>query len=105
VTECLVAGVGFHSFGRFIDKSLKELGAAAALEAVSDSGISLSDIDIAYVGNAFAGLITGQESIRGQVVLRHIGLSGLPIINVENACASVDRLLYIKLYWRFVREW
>jgi acetyl-CoA acetyltransferase len=40
------------------------------------------------VGNCAAGLVTGQESIRGQVVLRTIGVGKIPIINVENACAS-----------------
>jgi acetyl-CoA acetyltransferase len=32
--------------------------------------------------------VTGQESIRGQVILRSIGLGRLPVVNVENACAS-----------------
>jgi len=32
--------------------------------------------------------VTGQEGIRGQVILRDAGLSGLPIVNVENDCAS-----------------
>jgi acetyl-CoA acetyltransferase len=40
------------------------------------------------VGNAAAGLVTGQESIRGQVILRSIGLGRIPVVNVENACAS-----------------
>lgn len=80
--------MGFHPFGKFPDKSLKDLGAVAVLEAVRDAGITLADIEVAYVGNSYAGLITGQESVRGQVILRHVGISGIPIVNVENACAS-----------------
>jgi acetyl-CoA acetyltransferase len=40
------------------------------------------------VGNAYQGLVTGQESIRGQVVLRAMGIGNIPVINVENACCS-----------------
>ncbi len=47
-----------------------------------------ADLDAAFVGNAAAGVITGQESIRGEVILRGMGLGRLPVINVENACAS-----------------
>jgi acetyl-CoA acetyltransferase len=46
------------------------------------------------VGNAAAGLVTGQECIRGQVILRSIGLGRLPVINVENACASASTALH-----------
>lgn len=88
MVECLVAGVGFHPFGKFPGKSLKDLGAVAVLEAVRDASMTLGDVEIAYVGNSYAGLTTGQESVRGQVILRHVGLSGIPVINVENACAS-----------------
>lgn len=88
MAECLVAGVGFHPFGKFADRSLKDLGAVAVLEAVRDAGVTLADVETAYVGNSYAGLLTGQESVRGQVILRHLGLSGIPVINVENACAS-----------------
>lgn len=71
--ECLVVGVGFHPFGRFPGRSLKELGAVAVLEAVKDAGITLADVETAYVGNSYAGLLSGQESVRGQVILRHVG--------------------------------
>ncbi|MBW2374025.1 MAG: thiolase family protein, partial [Deltaproteobacteria bacterium] len=40
------------------------------------------------------GLVTGQESIRGQVILRSIGLGKLPVVNVENACASGSTALH-----------
>jgi acetyl-CoA acetyltransferase len=40
------------------------------------------------VGNCAAGLVTGQESVRGQVILHPLGVGRIPIVNVENACAS-----------------
>ena len=86
--EVIVAGVGVHSFGKFIDKSLKELGRVAIMNALEDTGLSPKDIQVAYFGNAYAGLISGQESVRGQTVFLNAGISEIPVINVENACAS-----------------
>jgi acetyl-CoA acetyltransferase len=83
-----IAGVGMTRFMKYPDKGLKELGAEAVHAAVADAGIELGDVEAAYVGNCAAGLITGQESIRGQVILGAIGVGKIPIINVENACAS-----------------
>jgi len=84
----VVLGVGMHPFGKFLDKSLKDLSRVAIWNAIEDSGVSPKDIEVAYVGNSLGGLVTGQEGVRGQVILRDAGLGGLPIVNVENACAS-----------------
>jgi acetyl-CoA acetyltransferase len=73
---------------KYPDKGLKDLGSEAVRLAVADAGLALGNLEAAYVGNCAAGLVTGQESIRGQVILRTIGVGKLPIINVENACAS-----------------
>ena len=83
-----IAGVGMTRFMKYPDKGLKELGTEAALAAIADAGLETGDLEAAYVGNCAAGLVTGQESIRGQVVLDTIGIGKIPIINVENACAS-----------------
>ena len=80
-------------FGKHLDKSLKWLGGQPVLDAVKDAGLELSDIEAAYVGNCAAGLVTGQESIRGQVILSSIGLGKIPIINIENACGSSSTAL------------
>jgi len=75
-------------FMKYPDKGLKELGTEAAIAAVADAGLDMRDMQAAYVGNCAAGLVTGQESVRGQVILHTIGVGKIPIINVENACAS-----------------
>ncbi|MBW2447831.1 MAG: thiolase family protein, partial [Deltaproteobacteria bacterium] len=85
-----VAGVGMTPFGKHMDTGLKALGAEAVTAALADAGIGQDELECAYVGNAAAGLVTGQESIRGQVILRSIGIGKLPVINVENACASAS---------------
>lgn len=84
----VIIGVGMQPFGKFLDKSLQDLARVAIWNAIEDAGISLKDIEVAYVGNSLAGLVTGQEGVRGQVILRDSGFSGIPIVNVENACAS-----------------
>ena len=86
--DARIAGVGMTRFMKYPDKGLKELGTEAVHKAVADAGLELSDLEAAYVGNCAAGLVTGQESIRGQVILDTIGVGKIPIINVENACAS-----------------
>jgi len=83
-----IAGVGMTRFMKYPDKGLKQLGTEAVKAAVTDARMELGDLEAAYVGNCAAGLVTGQESIRGQVILGTIGIGKIPIVNVENACAS-----------------
>jgi len=82
-------------FGKFLDRTLQDLAYEPVWNVIRESNIDPHDIDIAFVGNAYAGLITGQESVRGQVILREAGLSRIPIINVENACASGSTAFYL----------
>jgi acetyl-CoA acetyltransferase len=90
MNNAIIAGVGMTRFGKHLDTGLKALGREALLAALADAGIEKEDLEAAYVGNAMAGLITGQECIRGQVVLRSAGIGAIPVINVENACASAS---------------
>jgi acetyl-CoA acetyltransferase len=60
----------------------------AAHAALLDGGIAASDVDRVFFGNAVAGVVDQQEMIRGQVALRFDALGDLPLVNVENACAS-----------------
>lgn len=92
--QAIVAGVGMTRFGKMLDRGLKSIGAEAVEAAIKDSGLQASDIQAAFVGNAAAGLVTGQECIRGQVVLRSVGIGQIPVINVENACASASTALH-----------
>jgi acetyl-CoA acetyltransferase len=77
-----------HKFGKFLDKSIKELARVAVWNAIRDAGIDPKLIEAAYFANVLSGLITGQEGVRGHVVLRDCGFQGIPIVNVEGACAS-----------------
>ncbi len=92
--RAVVAGVGMTRFGKHLDTGLKALGREALQAALADAGIEGDDLDAAFVGNAMAGLVTGQECIRGQVILRSAGIGAIPVVNVENACASASTALH-----------
>jgi acetyl-CoA acetyltransferase len=96
--DVYVAGIGMHPFGRYPEMTLRDLAVGAFVMALQDSGLSVRAIGAAYVANCLGGLLTGQESIRGEVVLRPVGLRDIPVVNVENACASgatAFRLAYL----------
>jgi acetyl-CoA acetyltransferase len=88
-----IIGVGAHPTGRFTDKPIKDLAYTAIWDAIEDAGVKASDLNVGYVGNSLGGLLTGQEGVRGQVVMQHSGITGIPIVNVENACASAATAL------------
>ena len=81
--EVVVAGVGLHPFGRFPEKSVQELARSAVLEALKDAGIAYGHIQAAYFGHVYY-----QGMSLGEAVLRELGLTGIPIFNIENACSS-----------------
>jgi acetyl-CoA acyltransferase len=76
--EVRVVGAGMSRFGKFLDRGLRDLAEEAIRNMLEDTGINIRDIQAAYVSNSVAGLITGQETIRGQVVLRRTGLMEFP---------------------------
>jgi acetyl-CoA acetyltransferase len=82
-------------FGKHLERSARDLVEEAVAGALADAEVEASSVQAAYVGNAVSGLMNGQESIRGQVVLRRTGLLGVPIVNVENACASSSTALHL----------
>lgn len=88
MTMPVVAGVGITQFGKFQELTLKDLVAEAVTEALKDAEISPSEVGAAFGSNSLAGLLTGQESVRTQTVLAPLGIRGVPMASVENACAS-----------------
>ncbi|MBB4660625.1 thiolase family protein [Conexibacter arvalis] len=86
--EVFAAGVANTPFGKFHDRTLRDLAEEAVAGVLADAGAEPDAIDSIFFANAAAGLVTGQEMIRGQVALRRTGLLGTQIVNVENACAS-----------------
>lgn len=84
----LIAGGAVGAFGRHSGRSLLELAEEAIVGAVATARVSRSDLAAAFVGNAFGGAITGQESILAQTLLSPAGIEGIPMRTVKNACSS-----------------
>ena len=80
--EVSVIGVGITPFAKYRDKSLAEIGWPAVKSAIEDAGVEKKDIEAAYCGSALGGMMSGQR------VLKQLGITGLPITNIENACSS-----------------
>jgi acetyl-CoA acetyltransferase len=78
-----------------MDQRVRTLAEAAILDAVRDAGMMLGDVEAVYAANAIAGMIDGQEMIRGQVALQSIGIHDVPVVNVENACASGSSAVHL----------
>jgi acetyl-CoA acetyltransferase len=89
-----VAGVGSTTFGKHLDRSLRSLGAEAVAKALADAGLSGKDIQAGYCGNALGAMLQEETGV-GQHVLWEAGMSSLPIVNVENACASGSTALHL----------
>lgn len=92
-TNAVIAGSGMTAFGKFPSRALSDLAGEAIHAALADAGIEPSAIEAAYMGNAAAGTITGQICVPGEVVLRAMGIGRIPVINIENACATASTAL------------
>jgi acetyl-CoA acetyltransferase len=95
MNDVVITGAAMTRFGKFGDATVRSLAEEAVSGALADAGLSASDVGMVFFSNAVAGVMTGQEMIRGQVALRHTGLLGTPIVNVENACASASTAFHL----------
>ncbi|MFX1456463.1 MAG: thiolase family protein [Promethearchaeota archaeon] len=83
-----VYSVGMTKFGKFLEKSIKDLTGETLKSLQNDGNFDLSNIEAAWFSNTGWGMTDFQHSIRGQVALTEHGVDKIPITNVENACAS-----------------
>jgi acetyl-CoA acyltransferase len=93
--EVYIAGAAMTRFGKFPDTTVRALAEEATRGALDDAGVTAADIGMVFFSNAVAGILTNQEMIRGQVALRYTGLLGVPMVNVENACASASSAFHL----------
>ena len=91
----VIAGVGTTIFGRAPGSTVRSLASDAVERALLDAEVTADQIEQVFFSNATSGLLTGQEMIRGQVALRDLGLAGVPVVNVENACASGSTAVHL----------
>jgi acetyl-CoA acetyltransferase len=80
--DVVVRGVGMIPFGRHAELSYTDLALPAVVDALQDAEIDRPQIEAVYCGSSFGGMLIGQR------ILRTAGLTGGPVVNVENACSS-----------------
>jgi acetyl-CoA acyltransferase len=83
-----IAGIASTVLGKHPAETVKSLTAQVVASALADAGADIGDIQAAWFSNTRQPMLEGQNTIRGQVALRPLGIAGIPIVNVENACAS-----------------
>ena len=78
-----VLGTGMLRFGRYPEKTVPELGGDAVELALKDAGIKIQDVEMFACGNLYQS-----NAMVGQRILQQVGQTGIPVINVSNACAT-----------------
>src|SRR5208337_854069 len=80
--EVAVIGVGQSEFGKFPWKSAAAMGSEAVKAALADCAIPPRAIQVAYCARQYDANCTSQQ------ILKEVGIRGIEMINVENACAG-----------------
>jgi len=77
-----IAGVGMHPFGRFEGTRATDMGVAAVRAALAEAGVGRGGFQAAFCATAYGGVASGHR------VLGALGMTGMPIVDVEAGCAS-----------------
>src|SRR3546814_3261529 len=80
--------------GKHRNSSYSGLAVPPVCKAIRDAGLEPSEIDAVYCGHAFGGMLTGQR------IVKEVGIGGVPIFNVDNACSGGATALH--LAWKSV---
>lgn len=95
MNEIFIVGVGMTPFGRHLDKTVKQLTQTAVSDALADAGAKAGEVEVAFFGNTVQGFMEGQLYIPGQIALLPLGFDGIPVHNVENACATASTAFHL----------
>ena len=88
MNDIYVAGVGMTPFGRLLGRTVYDLVGEAVGLALKDADCGTQDIGSAFYGTLTNGLFQGQTAIPGPIAMRRLGIEGVPVFTVENACAA-----------------
>ena len=78
--DVYIVGVGMLRYGRYPEKTVVDLAAEAVIAALKDANMTMKDIQMVASGNLMAPV--------GQAILKVVGQTGVPVVNVSNACAT-----------------
>ncbi len=82
-------------FGKYPDKTVRTMAEESIELVLKDAGLNKKDLQAVFFSNTFWGMFSNQHSIRGQVILRGMGIDRIPVTNVENACAGGSTALQL----------
>ncbi|WP_223506091.1 thiolase family protein [Pseudomonas sp. GL-RE-29] len=88
MNDIYVVGVGMTPFGRLLERSVYDMVDEAVGLALKDAGATTADVGSVYYSTMTNGMLQGQTGIPGPIAMRRIGIEGVPVFSVENACAS-----------------
>lgn len=88
--QVIVAGVGMTQFVKpGVSDPYHVMGAAAARQALADAGVDIADVQQCYAGYVYG------DSTSGQRALYEVGMTGVPIVNVNNNCSTGSTALFL----------
>jgi len=87
--EVVILGVGMTKFGRLTGRTLAHMAREAGLMALKDAGVNYGDIQVGFCSHCLQPLGTGMECFA------QLGMTGIPVTNVEVACASHTRAVIL----------
>ena len=90
MSDVCIIGIGMHRFGRTEGASGLAQGAHAARMALADAGADWGDMQFAFGGSSASG--------NADSLVNHLGLTGIPFVNVANGCATGGSSL-LSGYW------
>ena len=89
--DVAILGVGLHAWGKFPQKPWTQMAMEAANEALKDAGVEWTDIQTVISGSQLWG---GRKGIySGNYFTEVMGETGLPIVNINNACATAGTIM------------
>lgn len=86
--DVYITGLGLTALGKHPARSVKDLTREAVMAALADAGLNAGRIEAALFSNTRQPMLEGQNAVRGEIALAPLGIEGIRIVNVENACAS-----------------
>lgn len=95
MSNIYIAGIAMTVFGRHPERSIEDLAGEALRGALADAGCGADAIGAAFYAGITNGALQGQLSVPGQVVFSKTGIEGIPVFNVENACASGSTAVHL----------
>jgi len=95
VEKVYIVGVGMTRLGKLLDGTVKTMTRESVGDSLLDAGLQKNAIEAAFFANTTQSHMEGQIFIRGEIALRDMGFEGIPMVNIENACASGSSALFL----------